>query len=127
MAENNILHIEKIELTEDLDQLRKNEKKYNIIKQIDARLQLDTTTQFTTEVQEELEKKVRDGLKIVYAQKITTAKDNALVYEKLISTRNPYNVFDKNYTVTVHFFALIGTELTVWFSAKEIRLPNPAS
>jgi len=123
--ENHILRNQTIELTEDLDHMRKNEKKQTVIKQIDARLQEDGTQHLTASLKEELEKKVRSSLKIVYEQKITTAKENIFVYEKLITNRNNYLVLDKHFNVTVKFFTLIGTELTVWFTVKEVHLPEP--
>ena len=125
VEENQILRNQTIELSEDLDHLRKNEKKHTVIRQIDTRLQEDSTQRLAASIKEELEKKVRDSLKIVYDQKISTAKENILVYEKLISARNSYVVLDKNFYVTVKFFTLIGTELTVWFTAKEIHQTDP--
>jgi hypothetical protein len=123
--ENQILRNQTFELSEDLDHLRKNEKKLTVIRQIDAELLEDSALQLTTSMKEELEKKVRDSIKIIYDKKISSVKDNILVYENLITARNSYVVLDKKFNVTVKFFTLIGTELTVWFTAKEIHQVDP--
>lgn len=122
---NQILYNQIIELSEDLDHLRKNEKKLTVIRQIDAELLEDSSLHLTASMKEEIEKKVRDSLKVVYDQKISTAKESILVYENLITSRNSYVILDKKFNITVKFFTLIGTELTVWFTAKEIHQLAP--
>jgi hypothetical protein len=125
VAENSVLRTENAKLTEDVKQLRRNQKDYSIIRRIDAHLQTDAASPITPEVAEVLEKRVRDELKVVYNQKIETAKDNVPVYDKLVSSKTYANVFDKTYAVNVKFFALIGTELTVWFTARELHTTTP--
>lgn len=125
VVQNTALRTENIKLSEDLEQLRRNQKNHSIIKRIDAHLTASSLLQVGPDVQEELERRVRDELKVVYGQKITTAKENVPVFEKLISSKTSYAVLDKHYAVQVKFFALIGTELTVWFSAREIHIPTP--
>jgi len=128
VAENNVLRTEKLKLTEDIDQLRRNQKNFSIVRRIDAHLQSDAgSTPLPAEVQEELEKRVRDELKVVYGTKIEIAKDSAPVYDRLISSKTYTGVLDKTYAVDVKFFALIGTELTVWFTAKEKHVPPPGT
>jgi len=122
IAENNVLRAANLKLLVDIDQFRKNQKNQSIIKLITAHLQTDVLSPINADVQAELEKRVRDELKVVYGQKIDTAKENMTVYNKLVSSRTFQNVYDKSYAVTVKFFALIGTELNVWFTAKEVRI-----
>lgn len=123
--ENDRLRRENKEIQDDNNNLMKYQKNNSLIKLINVYYTNDSNEKLSDNVQEELEKRVKTELKIIRGQKISSAKGATPIYERLISDKTFYNVFEKNYRVHVKFIELIETELNVWFTAKEAPVNPP--
>ncbi|MCR8643707.1 hypothetical protein NV379_13700 [Paenibacillus sp. N1-5-1-14] len=125
VTENDQLRRENKNITDDNDNLMKYQKNNSLIKLINVYYTNDSSEKLNESIQEELKKRVKNELKIIRGQRISSANRATPVYEKLISDKTFYNVFEKNYRVQVKFIELIGTELNVWFTAKEAPTNPP--
>ncbi|MEV3042581.1 hypothetical protein ABNC12_08680 [Paenibacillus larvae] len=112
-------------LSLDLESLTKFKDKQTVIQRVTVHLKDSQTPPLNEDIRKELEKKVQNDMKVVVGQKVNSVNDSLELYEKLISDRTYYGVFEKDYVVRVKAIMLVKNELVFWIAALE-RKPGAA-
>ncbi|MDT2274111.1 hypothetical protein P7H20_03355 [Paenibacillus larvae] len=114
-------------LSLDLESLTKFKDKQTVIQRVTVHLKDSQTPPLNEDIRKELEKKVQNDMKVVVGQKVNSVNDSLELYEKLISDRTYYGVFEKDYVVRVKAIMLVKNELVFWIAALERNpaLPEP--
>jgi hypothetical protein len=113
-------------LVYDNESLKKYKNRLNVISVVHVHLIPNERNPLPSDVVSELERRVKNDLKIIIGQKSSVLNNSPELYKQLISQKTYFGIHDRHVTVTVQTIVLLQTELTFWITAEPFTAPAPA-
>lgn len=123
LIKNRELQAENEKLIQDNNSYKKNRNQLSTINKIEVMVESADLDPLDKVTEKEIEKRVRNDLKVVIGLKVSTFAESPHIYQQLLSQKTYHAILDKDYLVNMKTMLLVQNELKVWVIAKDYKRP----